>query len=173
MKYLVRIVCCAAPLLFAAGICQAANQTGALLEIKGTVSQSSGDSTVSRDVDLLVPDAKIHSGAPQTSPCDNISSDSYVLQGGSPTGCDNEGEGTSSTFETSQSPGTYTFKAAATSTQAGYQFDIQTFYTTEGCSYNQTCANPDTGFLQVTNSGPSNFAGTISLSGNPGNTDAG
>ena len=88
MKYLTRIICCAAPLLFAAGICQAANQTGALLEIKGTVSQPSGNTTLTRDVDLLVPDAKIHSGVPRTSPCDNISSDSYVLQGGSPTGCE-------------------------------------------------------------------------------------
>jgi hypothetical protein len=169
MRYLARIICCAALLLFAAGICQAANQTGALLEIKGTVSQSSGDSTQTRDVDLLVPDAKIHSGVPRTSPCDNISSDSYVLQGGSPTGCDNESS--NSNFETTQSPGTYTFKAAATATQPAYQFDVQTSYQSgEVCSNNFICANPDTGFLRVTNNGPSSFAGTISLSGNAGIT---
>jgi hypothetical protein len=160
MTYLTRIICCAAPLLFAAGNCQAANQTGALLEIKGAVSQQSGATTLTRDVDLLAPDAKIHSGVARTSPCDNISSDSYVLQGGSPTGCD-------SGFETTQANGTFTFKAAATSTQPAYQFDVETFYTTGGCNHDEsTCANPDTGFLRVTNSGLSSFAGTISLSGN-------
>jgi hypothetical protein len=59
-----------------------------LARIKGTVSQQLGATTLTRDVDLLVPDAKIHSGVPRTSPCDNISSESYVLQGGSPTGCE-------------------------------------------------------------------------------------
>src|ERR1700704_3447399 len=160
MKYLTRIIGCAAPLLFVAGNCQAATQTGALLEIKGTVSQQSGATPLTHDVDVLVPDAKIHSGVARTSPCDNISSDSYVLQGGSPTGCD-------SGFETTQEHGTFTFKAAATSTQPAYQFDVETFYTRGGCNHDEsTCANPDTGFLRVTNSGLSSFAGTISLSGN-------
>ena len=164
MRYLTRIICCAAPLLFAAGICQAANQTGALLEIKGTVSQQSGNTILTRDVDLLVTDGKIHSGVPQTSLCDNISTDSYVLQGGSPTGCD-------SGLETTQAHGKFTFKAAATSTQPAYQFDVETSYTTGGCNHDESkCANPDTGFLQVTNSGLSSFAGTISLSGNAGIT---
>jgi hypothetical protein len=87
MRYLTRVICCAALLVFAAGICQAqAAPTGATLEIKGTVS--AGDS--SQSVDLFVNDAQIHSGVTRTSPCDHISSDSYVLQGGSPTGCDNE-----------------------------------------------------------------------------------
>jgi hypothetical protein len=169
MRDLARIIGCAALLLFAlgTGICQTANQTGLLLEIKGTVSQSSGDTTQTRDVDVLVPDAKIHSGVPRISPCDNISSDSYVLQGGSPTGCDNEAG--NSTFETTQSPGTYTFKAAATATQPGYQFDVQTSYQSgEVCSDNFICASPDTGFLRVTNNGLSSFSGTISLSGNAG-----
>src|ERR1700724_410340 len=107
MRYLARIIGCAALLVFAAGICQAApTQTGATLEIRGTVS--SGNS--SQNVDLFVNDADIHClsidgqcGRP--SPCDAIFSDSYVLQGGSPTGCDNGPESTNSTFETGQSPG--------------------------------------------------------------------
>jgi PEP-CTERM motif len=55
-------------------------------------------------VNLSVFDSQIHSGVFRVSPCDGISSDSYVLQGGSPTGCDN-GDG----FETTQAPGNYSF----------------------------------------------------------------
>jgi hypothetical protein len=195
MKYLTRIICCAAPLLFAAGICQAANQTGALLEIKGTVSQPSGNTTLTRDVDLLVPDGKIHSGAPRTSPCDNISSDAYVLQGGSPTGCDNE-SGLEGTFETTQSPGTFTFKAAGTNSTPGYQLNVTTIYCTtnpeaptgelrcvtndagQACNTNGThciggnSSSDDTGFMTVTNNGPT-FTGTITLSGNNSNCSEG
>jgi len=171
MKHLTRMIGYAVLLFFATGICQAAKQTGALLEIKGTVSQTLGEfTTITRDVDLLVPDSQIHSGVSRISPCDNLSSDSYVLQGGSPTGCDNE-SGFEGSFETTQSPGKYRFKGAATSTQPAYQFDVQTSYQSgEVCSNNGVCASPDTGFLQVTNSGPSSFSGVISLSGNAGIT---
>lgn len=55
-------------------------------------------------VNLSVYDSGIHSGVFRVSPCDGISTDAYVLQGGSPTGCDN-GDG----FETSQAPGNYSF----------------------------------------------------------------
>lgn len=55
-------------------------------------------------VNLSVNDSNIHSGVFRTAPCDGISSDSYVLQGGAPTGCDN-GDG----FETTQAQGTFTF----------------------------------------------------------------
>ena len=54
-------------------------------------------------VNLSVNDSNIHSGVFRTG-CDGISSDSYVLQGGAPTGCDN-GDG----FETTQTDGTFTF----------------------------------------------------------------
>lgn len=55
-------------------------------------------------VNLSVNDADIHSGASRTSPCDGLPSDSYVLQGGAPTGCDN-----GDAFETTQAMGTFTF----------------------------------------------------------------
>src|SRR5438552_16267274 len=105
MKHLTRIIGYAVLLFFATGICQADKKTRDLLEIKGTVSQTQGEfTTITRDVDLLVPDSQIHSGVSRISPCDNLSSDSYVLQGGSPTGCDNE-SGFEGSFETTQSPG--------------------------------------------------------------------
>lgn len=52
----------------------------------GTVAQGQD---VPEQVSLSVNDGAIHSGTFRTSPCDGISSDSYVLQGGSPSGCDN------------------------------------------------------------------------------------
>ncbi len=172
MKHVTRCICTVALTLFVGGIvwAQGATQTGAVLEIKGTVSKTVGDVTQHRNVDLVVTDGKIHSGVSRTSPCDGISSDSYVLQGGSPTGCDNESDG--SPFETSQTNGTYTFKAVATPTQPGYQFNVETSYTTEGCNHNESiCAAPDTGFVKVSNGGDSSFTGVISLGGNAGNTD--
>lgn len=60
-------------------------------------------------VDLTVFDSQIHSGVFRTSPCDGISTDAYVLQGGSPTGCDN-----GDAFETSQAPGNYSFSQNST-----------------------------------------------------------
>lgn len=56
-------------------------------------------------VNLSVNDADVHSGVARTSPCDGATSDSFVLQGGSPTGCDN-----GDTFETTQSFGHFTFR---------------------------------------------------------------
>src|ERR1700682_4758282 len=167
MRYLARIICCAALLAFAAGICQAqaSPQTGATLEIRGTVSSGNN----SQNVDLFVNDADIHCvryygpcGNP--SPCDGIFSDSYVLQGGSPSGCDNESEGTYSPFETSQKPGQFTFSSGESS--APYRFDITTNYSSEGCNSAGTiCASPDTVYLNVTNNSNSTFTGTITLSG--------
>lgn len=55
-------------------------------------------------VNLSVFDGQIHSGVPRVSPCDGILTDAFVLQGGSPTGCDN-GDG----FETTQAPGHFSF----------------------------------------------------------------
>jgi len=122
-------------------------ESGAMLSIKST------DGTLN----LAVYDSQIHSGNVQANPCDNgLVTDSYVLQGGSPTGCD-----PGDAFETSQTPGMFEFAAT------GYKFDVKTFYQYGGCNTAGTiCANPDTGFLTVTNNGSTNFAGTITLSGN-------
>ncbi len=57
-------------------------------------------------VNLSAFDADIHSGAPRVSPCDGISTDAFVLQGGAPTGCDN-GDG----FEVTQANGMVNFSA--------------------------------------------------------------
>jgi len=64
----------------------------------------------SEAVSLSVNDADIHSGVPRTSLCDGFGSDSFVLQGGAPTGCDN-GDG----FETTQADGHFRFFEAASS----------------------------------------------------------
>jgi hypothetical protein len=112
---------------------------------------------------LGVYDSQIHSGVVQTSPCDGgLVTDAYVLQGGSPTGCDN-----GDNYETSQKPGLFKFVGT------GYEFDVTTFYQFGGCNstgntgpIEPICASPDSGFLQVTNNGSTNFTGTITLSGN-------
>jgi hypothetical protein len=65
-------------------------------------------------VDLTVFDGDIHSGVPRTSPCDGILSDSFVLQGGSPTGCDNGDD-----FETTQTPGNFSFVQNGTTPEPG------------------------------------------------------
>lgn len=57
-------------------------------------------------VNLSVNDADVHSGVPGISPCDGATSDSFVLQGGSPSGCDN-----GDSFETAQAFGHFTFAA--------------------------------------------------------------
>jgi len=122
-------------------------QSGSLLSIQ------SADGSLR----LGVYDSQIHSGTIQTSPCDSgLITDAYVLQGGSPTGCDN-----GDPYETSQKPGTFKFVGA------GYEFDLTTFYQVGGCNTSGTiCASPDSGFLTVTNKGSVSFAGTITLSGN-------
>jgi hypothetical protein len=83
-------------------------QPGVTIQINGLVSGI-------ESIHLSVNDADIHSGLFQTSPCDGISSDSYVLQGGSPTGCDN-GDG----FETAQAAGHFRFAQAAAVPEPGY-----------------------------------------------------
>ncbi len=63
----------------------------------------------SQSVNLSVFDSQIHSGVFNTSPCDGISTDAYVLQGGSPSGCDN-----GDAYETTQTPGNYSFVGSST-----------------------------------------------------------
>lgn len=126
-------------------------QSGALLSIQ------SADGSLN----LAVYDSQIHSGNVQADPCDgglptSLQTDAYVLQGGSPTGCDN-----GDSYETNQTPGMFEFAGS------GYKLDVKTFYQTGGCNTSGTiCANPDTGFVTVTNNGASSFSGTITLSGN-------
>jgi hypothetical protein len=61
-------------------------------------------------VNLSVNDADIHSGVPRTNPF-GVTLDSYVIQGGDPTGQD-----TGDAFETTQAPGQFEFFQAATRT---------------------------------------------------------
>jgi hypothetical protein len=86
----------------------ASSQPGIAIQINGLVNGM-------ESIHLSVNDADIHSGVFQASPCDGISSDSYVLQGGSPTGCDN-GDG----FETAQVAGHFRFAQTATVPDPGY-----------------------------------------------------
>lgn len=132
--------------LFVPAMCVAQSlQSGALL----TIQKTDGS------LNLAVYDSQIHSGTIRTSPCDTAETDAYVLQGGSPTGCDPQDP-----FETSQAPGAFKFVGT------GYEFDITTFYQFGGCNTSGTiCANPDTGFLTVTNKSTTSFTGTITLSG--------
>jgi len=128
-------------------------ESGALLSIQSTDGS----------LNLAVYDSQIHSSLVQQSPCDfnpvtqqGIVTDAYVLQGGSPTGCDN-----GDSYEENQAQGMFEFAGT------GYKFDVKTFYQSGGCNTAGTiCANPDTGFLTVTNNGTSSFTGTITLSGN-------
>jgi hypothetical protein len=95
---------------------------------------------------LGVYDSQIHSGTIQTSPCDGgLITDAYVLQGGSPTGCDNGDD-----YETSQKPGAFKFVGT------GYEFDVTTFYQFGGCNstgntgpIEPICASPDSGFSKL------------------------
>jgi len=131
-------------------------ESGALLSIQSTDGS----------LRLGVYDSQIHSGHIQASPCDGgVVTDAYVLQGGSPSGCD-----PGDTYETAQTPGTFKFVGT------GYEFDITTTYVivTEQALCNSTgntgliepiCASPDTGFLTVVNNGSTSFTGTITLSG--------
>jgi hypothetical protein len=128
-------------------------ESGALL----TIQSADGS------LNLGVYDSQIHSGHIQANPCDNgLVTDAYVVQGGSPTGCDPGDD-----YETSQIPGTFTF------TGTGYNFGVLTFYQFGGCNspgnigpIEPICASPDSGFLTVTNNGSTNFTGTITLAGN-------
>ena len=128
-------------------------QSGALLTIQSTDAS----------LQLAVYDSQIHSGFLRVSPCDGLLTDAYVLQGGSPTGCDN-----GDPFETGQGQGSFELSGT------GYKFDITTVYQEDNNLCNSPgnsgpiepiCAGPDSGFLTVTNKGSSPFTGTITLSG--------
>jgi len=82
---------------------------GITVELVGTVTLGASSQSVS----LTTSDSQIHSGSFNTSPCDNISTDAFVLQGGSPTGCDN-----GDAYELSQAPGHFSFTNGITVTGA-------------------------------------------------------
>lgn len=82
------------------------NPNGALFNMTGAVTGVGSEA-----VNLSVNDGQIHSGVFQTSPCDGILTDAFVLNGGSPTGCDNNDP-----YETSQADGHYEFFEASVST---------------------------------------------------------
>jgi hypothetical protein len=78
---------------------------GLKFTVEGNVTLGAQTESVS----LSVFDGDIHSGAVRISPCDGIPSDSFVLQGGSPRGCDNVDP-----FEVSQANGHYQFLESGT-----------------------------------------------------------
>src|SRR6266704_343635 len=157
-----KLICCMALVMLTTVV--AFSQTpksGALLSI------TSDDNSVN----LKIYDSQIHTGNVRTNSCDQIPTDAYVLQGGSPTGCD---------------PGDAFEVTEANNTNAGHQafghtdisgFHIETHYDCGGdctgisgtqpaaCNTSGTiCASPDSGFVTITNTG-SAFSGTISLTG--------
>ena len=71
-------------------------QQGLEFEMLGAVSLGAN----SENVDLTIFDSAIHSGVPHVNPCEGTTLDSYVLQGGASTGCDN-----TDPFEINQAPG--------------------------------------------------------------------
>jgi len=130
-------------------------QSGALLTIK--------DSTGTTIAAIY--DSQIHSGTVQTDVCDAaVVTDAYVLQGGSPTGCDN---GDAYEVTDNNENVKHQFPGKADISGPGFSFHIETHYLLGSfCNTaNTICANPDTGFLTVTNTSTSAFAGTITLTG--------
>jgi hypothetical protein len=73
---------------------------GAQIFLTGAVTDTAG---CVQNVDLRVYDKDIHSGVFNENPCGETT-DAYVLQGGSPSGCD-----TGDDYEVSQAPGHYSF----------------------------------------------------------------
>jgi hypothetical protein len=133
---------------------------GAQLRITGTVGSST------RLINVAINDGQITSSLSRTSPCDGMTTNAYVLQGGSPTGCDN-----GDVFETTQGTGSATLQGT------GFNFAVTTLYCitkaklqelkcVSSTNSNGTVqANPDTGFLTVTNNSGAAFTGSITLTG--------
>jgi len=148
--------------------------SGALLTISGSAGGA---------VNIAIYDSQIHSGTVQAVPVgggsaciasDQIPTDAYVLQGGSADGCD-----AGDAFEvTDNNTSEAVHQAFGKADISG--FHIETHYVCGGactgfpealpgpvCNTSGTiCANPDTGFLTVTNNTDSSFTGKITLQGN-------
>jgi hypothetical protein len=144
--------------------------TGAQLTINGALN-----SAAPVPVSATITDSQIHSGSFQTVPigaggednctaADQLSTDSYVMQGGAPTGCD-PGNG----FEGALGTGS--------ATVSGFAVTTRYVVWTSGpavCNTNNTicigAGNPsnDTSFMTVTNNNTGhNFTGTIGVAGTP------
>lgn len=156
------IQCAVLVLLTAATAFSQQLESGSLLTIQGTINGTS--------VNLAVYDSQIHSATVLTSPCDSgkgyaLVTDAYVLQGGSPTGCDNGAQWAVYTVKR----GGFTF------TGNGYSFGVVTGGYDGGCNspgntgpIEPICVGgPDgaTGFLDVKNNSTTSFTGTITLAG--------
>ena len=86
--------------------CGGFGPNGALLTITGI--------GVDTGLNFFIHDADVHSGVFRVSPCDGISTDAFVMQGSSPTGCDN-GDG----FETTAAEGSLTLTNEVTTPEPG------------------------------------------------------
>jgi len=182
------IICVTGLVILSAAGAQSQNPptTGALLTINGTVT----DGTNSTPVNVSISDKDIVAVSSQptvpvassgnASTCtaaDQVQTAGYVLQAAAATGCD-----PGDTFEGTILDGSATL--SSTSGAVAYTFNITTHYQcgqNEGsCSAsaitntNKTITSGDTGFLTVTNNGPTNtyFVGTIQLEGTPGPSPA-
>lgn len=181
------VVCVLALVVLSAVAAMAQNPStsGALLTINGTVT----DGTNSTPVNVSIYDKDILSGTTQTVPvasdtnpastctlADQVPTQGYVLQAAAPTGCD-PGDIFEGTLSASD--------GLATLSGDGYSFNIRTHYqcgqNNGSCDFGTTMTNTngtvmsgDSGFLTVTNNGPSNsyFVGTITLAGTPGTAAA-
>jgi hypothetical protein len=167
MKYLnfrVRLIVCLALVCFFVGTNSPAAHaqkptSGAMVKIDGTVG--------STPVHLTIYDSQIHSGHVQFPPCDpNFPTDAYVMQGGSWTGCD---PGDDYEITDNSETAFHQFPGIANLTGTGYSFHIETHYKLGGCDTSGLiCANPDSGFVTVTNTFGAAFTGTVTLQGNSG-----
>src|SRR5438445_12078643 len=171
-----KLICCAALVVLSSAVAFSATPTsGALLTIDGTAGTTA--------VHVKIYDSQIHSGTVQAAPtcgvADQVPTDAYVLQGGSATGCD-----TGDDFEVTEANNPNAVHQAFGHTDIS-GFHIETHYvcgpgpcgsvpaTGAVCNTSGTiCANPDNGFVTITNNTGSAFSGTISLTGNsPGAGD--
>jgi hypothetical protein len=189
MKCCPRILLCMTLLLVVASASLAQTpKSGALL----TIQNSNGSILVS------IYDSQIHSGTVQTVPlasegntsnCTSVDAsyptDAYVLQGGSPTGCDTGDAYEVTDVATQTEEGiTYSPNPNAVHEYAGKVdingFHIETHYICGGaCSGETGSANvcntskticiaptgPDSGFITITNTSETAFSGTITLQG--------
>lgn len=162
------LICCLVTVGASVAKAQGTPTSGAMLTIVGTVG--TGGSAVA--VNRTIYDSQIHTGTVQfitlgggncTAADQMYPTDAYVLQGGSWTGCD-----PGDAIETSQGTGTATVSGTgysfAITTQYVINNEVTTYCTSAGVTP-QICANPDSGFLTVTNNSPAAFSGTITLSG--------
>ena len=126
-------------------------QSGALLTITGT----------SPVVNRAVYDSQIHSGNVQPSPCDgSLVTDAYVLQGGTPTGCD---EGDPYEVTATNNPNTHQAQGTATVSGPGYNLTITTFYLCGGSCTGTPISVPPT-FTPAMNGNPD---GVLTPGGGP------